>query len=141
MKFSKNFERDYNWYYKYRFEFNFCGSLNPNHVPIPDENGKSAKEVLYNIDTYGKNIGCNESELLNELLLCKASINFMIKMWAETRAEGTLPLIFFSQKEAAEKYKTVFNDSIIDIHTEFELLDWMIAAVERQKYKFYKQIV
>jgi hypothetical protein len=138
MKFSKNFERDYNWYFKYRFKFDFCGSLNPNHTPIPDENGKTAKEALFSIDTYGKNIGCREPELLNELLLCKASINFMIKMWAETRAEGTLPLIMFSKREAFKRYEVPLTDEP-DIHEEFELIDWMIEAVEKQKYKFYKK--
>ena len=140
MKFSKNFERDYNWYYKYRHEFNFCGSLNPKHIAIPDINGNSAKEILYNIDTHGKNNGCCEPELLNELLLCKASINFMIKMWAESRADGTLPLVLFSKQQMFKEYNYVCNEfkNDIDIQQEFELLDWMVEAVEKQKYKFYK---
>lgn len=138
MKYSKNFDRDYNWYFKYREEFNFCGSIEPKFKAIEDINGVGAKEALFSIDTHGKNIPTKEPLLLNELLLCKAGINFQIKQWAEGRAEGLLPLVEFSQKEAHLKYGIPIDNNVLDIQHEYELLDWMIVAVENQKGKFYK---
>ena len=60
-------------------------------------------------------------------------------MWAESRVDGTLPLCLFSQRIAKEKYSNYkFNDDIIDMETELELLPWMVEAVENQKFKFYE---
>ena len=121
-KYSSNFERDYSFYLLNKDIFNFCGTLIPKQSAISDENGKTAKEVFYSIDSQGKNIPCKEPELLNELLLCKGGVNFQIKLWAEGRADGTLPSIEFEE-----------------IMTEFSCPDWVWDAVERQKEKLYKQ--
>lgn len=88
---------------------------------IYSEEGKSAKECFYKLDTQGKVIPTNEPELLLQLHKCKGSINFNIKMWAESRGKGELGSIEFQE-----------------ISKELELLPWMIEAVERQKYKYYK---
>ena len=90
-KYSDNFERDYKFYYENIKHFNFCGTLTPKFKAIEDVNGKTAKEVFYLIDSTGKNYSTCEPKLLNELLTCKASVNFHIKQWAEGRADGTLP--------------------------------------------------
>lgn len=117
MKYSKNFERDYDWYLKYKEVFTFSGSP---RKKIKEGGLYSAKEAFYLYDSQGKLNPCTETDLLQQILLCKESINFHIKQWSEDRAKGYLP-------------KTEF-DSIIK---EYELLDWMVNAVERQKYKHY----
>ena len=40
------------------------------------------------------------------------------------------------KKKDFEKYGLVFND-YKTIQEEYELLDWMIDAVEKQKYQYY----
>lgn len=89
-KYSENFERDYNFYLNNIGNYKFCGTLMPKHTAIYSDVGKSAKEVFYLIDSTGKNHPTNEPKLLNDLLLCKASVNFHIKQWAEGRADETL---------------------------------------------------
>jgi hypothetical protein len=114
MKYSKNFERDYNWYLKYKDIFTFDGS--PNRLLNIDlENGYNAKHCFYILDSTGKLLSTNEPRLLSELLKCKGSINFHIKMWVEGIAEGI--------------------SNINEFIEEFELLDWMIKAIENQLKK------
>lgn len=161
MKYLANFERDYNWYLKYKDKFTFSGSL-PESFNIDLINGKTAKECFYIRDTYGKKkfteISCKEPELLAQILLCKESINFHIKMWAESRAEGTLGLQEFSKRMCKITYLdyivTNTNDLLVwetidnnivsiyykDMETYHELLNWMVLAVENQKWKYYKDI-
>jgi len=81
MKYSKAFNRDYEFYLKNKERFSFAGV----RVDIAHEcSGVSAKENFYRIDTRGeKNVTTNEPELLNEILRCKKSINLHIKMWVE----------------------------------------------------------
>lgn len=116
MKYSKNFERDYNWYLKYKNIFDFSGSIF--NVDIDTEHGKSAKESFYIYDNNGKTIPTNEPFLLQEILNCKKSINLHIKMWVDSLAEGTL-----------------FESDIEELTKEFELLPWMVSAINNQKTK------
>jgi len=150
-KYSKGFERDFNFYLDNIKSFNFCGTLNPKFEAIYSKNGLSAKEVFYSIQSEGKNKPCYEPALLNDLLLCQSSVNFQIKQWAEGRADSTLPLAELSKKRAQIKYpddfskfSTLFwvNSEPVyfeDIQTQYSLPDWVIDAVENQKVKFYKK--
>jgi len=106
-------------------------------MAITDDKGKSGKEVFYLIDSTGKNSPTREPELLNELLLCKASVNFQIKEWAKGRADGTLP-----------KSELIGDGGVIEwvngepIHFKnyvemFNLPDWVVEAVENQKKYYY----
>ena len=95
-KYSDNFERDNKFYFENIKHFNFCGTLTPKFEAIEDINGKTAKEVFYLIDSTGKNHPTCEPKLLNDLLMCKASVNFHIKQWAEGRADGSLPFCEFA---------------------------------------------
>lgn len=116
MNYSKNFERDYNWYLKHKNEFKFCGTRIPKYTAISDNEGYSAKEVFYSIDSQGKNLKCREPELLNNLLLCKASINFHIKaLWSEGIKDG--------------------STKAFELINEFELLDWMVESLKNQVMK------
>ena len=118
MKYSNNFERDYNWYLKYKDVFNFSGSLINKDLVIENIQGISAKDSFYIRDSTGIIKATKEPLLLTEIYKCKESINFHIKQWAEGRAEGTLPLVDFNK-----------------IIKEYELLEWMIKGVENQKFK------
>jgi hypothetical protein len=160
-KYSDNFERDNKFYFENIKHFNFCGTLTPKFEAIEDVNGKNAKEVFYLIDSTGKNYPTCEPKLLNELLMCKASVNFHIKQWAEGRADGTLPFSEFAgDGEALEwkieivkhKYfgwlpnwtKKIFSiedkKNVTPIYQKcmairYGFPEWVIKAVEMQKIK------
>jgi len=150
-KYSENFERDYKFYFKNKNNFNFCGTLTPKFKAIYDVDGKSAKEVFYLIDSTGKNDFTSQPDLLNELLLCKASVNFNIKQWAEGRADGTLPLIDFSKDliikdkgsvDESHKILEWVNGKSVqyrDMVEQYGLPYWVIEAVENQKTKIHNE--
>jgi hypothetical protein len=120
MKYSKNFERDYTWYVNNSSIFTFDGHLS-REVKY-DEKGYSAKYCFYKFDSEGILPDTFEPEHLKLLFKCKGSINFMIKEWAQDRAKGYLPKIEFEK-----------------IAEEYNLLPWMVEAVENQKYKYYEK--
>ena len=102
MKYSKNFQRDYDWYLSVKDSFCFDGTdkyYNKKGVPLIqyDKNGKSAKECFYSYDSQGVIKPTNEPELLKTLLKTKGSVNLHIKMYAEDRAKGILPRIEFDK--------------------------------------------
>jgi hypothetical protein len=157
--YSRKFERDYKFYYDNRYNFNFCGTLNPKFVALPDSEANNAKEVFYQLESNGNKTStvlCSEAKLLNELLLCKGGINFQIKQWAEGRVDGTLSLYEFSKDYANIKYNLSDEEKIYyediktlewvnkepvyhrDIQTQFGLPTWVIEAVEKQKDKLLK---
>ena len=142
MKFSKQFERDYIFYYLNKDILNFPAGTNikeaysiqfpgepekidkdengndeiiPFSIPY-SETGNSAKLCFYYIDSEGKNTHCSEPYLLIKILECKAAINLQIKMWAESRAEYTL------SKADIEEYVAFYQSP-----------DWVLVAVEKQK--------
>lgn len=155
MKYSKRFDETYAFYLKNVAVFNFCGTLNPKFEAIKSDNGKSAKECFFFIESEGKNKPCCEPELLNQLLLTKASVNFQIKEWAQGRADGTLPLLDFSKRLALigrpmRYIKSILKDNKVlewinnepvyyrDIQKQYGLPEWVITAVENQKGQYYK---
>jgi len=121
VKYSKANERDFKFYFKNRQVFDFCGTLNATHQPIFDINGVDGKEAFFSIENNGKNKPTKHPNLLRALLLSKASVNFNIKMWAEGRADGTLPKI-----------------EMPSLQKEFDLPDWVLTAVENQKNQYCK---
>lgn len=146
-KFSDNFERDYDFYLKNLDNFKFCGTHTPKYEPIPDPNGKSAKEVFHSIDSSGKNLPTSEPELLKRLLATKASVNFHIKMWAEGRVDGTLPFCEFAGDGETLEWEvstdTAGKKTAIPVYKksmaiEYGFPDWVIDAVEKQKFKYFK---
>ena len=138
MKYSKNFERDYNWYLKYKNVFTFSGSPKKE---IKQGNKYTAKEAFYLYDTQGKVVDTTEPELLKQIFKCKESINFQIKQWSEARAEETL-YDFELNNTIDDKLRVLewVNEKPVyfkDMKSQYELLDWMAEAVEKQKYKYY----
>tara|TARA_R110001632_G_C11054583_1_gene385067 strand:+ start:142 stop:531 length:390 start_codon:yes stop_codon:yes gene_type:complete len=125
MKYSKNFERDYNWYLSVSDIFSFDGTkdyYNKKGIELIqfDENGKTAKECFYLYDTNGVVKPTCEPDKLKTLLKTKGSVNLHIKMYAEDRAKGYLPKIEFDK-----------------ICAEYDFPSWFIDAVENQKKKYY----
>lgn len=88
-KYSKGFERDFEFYRNNLERFDFSG--HPPPEVEHDPNGPDAKRCFHKFDSTGKLLPCSEPELLSRLLLAKASVNLHIKMWAEGRADGTFP--------------------------------------------------
>lgn len=82
MKYSSNFNRDFEWYFKYKKEFNFSGSEFNESLIVYDKQGYSAKEAFYIRDSTGKVVPTKHPKLLKKLYMCKASINFHLKLWA-----------------------------------------------------------
>jgi hypothetical protein len=125
IKYSKDFERDYEWYLKWCNVFNFDANSDytdkkGNQLIIADENGNTAKECFYIYDSTGKIVSCNDPELYLKILKCKGSINFQIKQWAECWGKAEMS-----------------GPEFIEIIKEFELLEWMKVAVQKQRTKYW----
>ena len=111
--YNQNFERDFNFYLKNKDTFTFDGKLQ--HKVISSPQGVPAKEAFYQRDTNGKVIPTSEPELLLQLLKCKGSVNFNIKMWAESFADWTL-----------------FEDEIDEYMQQYNCPKWVKEAVINQ---------
>lgn len=136
MKYSKNFERDYNWYLKYKSIFIFSGSP-PKKIEIGYK--YTAKEAFYLYDSQGKLVSTYEPELLQQIFKCKESVNFQIKQWVEGLSDYSFPSIdvdrFLKSKDLVWKDDGTFSEqSIIE---QYELLPWMIDAIQKQTHKYY----
>jgi hypothetical protein len=118
MRYSANFEKDFNFYMANKEKFIFCGEQ---VAPFPfAANGPSAKEAFYKFDSTGKILACAEPELATALLRCKKAINFQLKQWVEG-----------------------YDDCLIAIHeylTEFlgEAPPWIERAFRNQRAKTYR---
>ena len=81
MKYSKKFNRDYEFYLSNKDTFTFSGDRVD--VPVDMENGVSCKQSFRSWDTSGVLLTTNEPELLKSIIVCKKSINLHIKMWVD----------------------------------------------------------
>lgn len=90
MKYKANFERDWLFYCNNKNKFNFA----PDYLPQLqyDVDGKDAKYCFWLFDSTGKLVPCNQPELLTEVLVCKKSINFHIKLWVDNYMDLFLPI-------------------------------------------------
>ena len=91
VKYSKSFERDYKFYSRNLDVFSFSGKPAPEIVVSPDD-GLDAKECFYLYDSTGQLKPCVRPELLQRLLVCKASVNLHVKLWAMGIQQGVLDL-------------------------------------------------
>lgn len=105
MRYSKNFNRDYNFYISVIDTFNFAGKdVDKECNIVTTENAVTAKECFYNYDSSGiRDLDCNEVELIKKLIICKASVNMHIKMYAESMTEFTLTT--YELKEILDEIK------------------------------------
>lgn len=120
MKYSDNFNRDFNWYLSVRHSFNFDGKT-PIEITF-NAKGIDGKKAFYIYDSKGKLNETKHPHLLSTLIRTKGSVNLHIKMYAEGMADGTFPKIEFN--EFCEKIKSP---------------EWFINAVEQQKIKIHKR--
>ncbi len=93
-KYSKNFDRDYEFYMRHLGRFQFAGGAEIPEVPF-DENGVDAKRAFHKFDSNGKLVPCNEPELFKNLLTTKKGINFHFKMWAEGFNDFREPIDYY----------------------------------------------
>lgn len=128
MKYSEAFERDFKWYLSVRHLFSFDGQAEyfdrktGRNLINSSKNGASGKEAFYKWDAQGRILATKHPNLLHTLLKTKGSVNLHIKMYAEDRANGTLPKLLFQ-----------------DLCEEIKAPDWFIQAVEEQKKKYYPE--
>lgn len=140
--YSQNFERDYSFYLNNIQHFTFCGTMIPKFKAISEATGKTAKDVFYSIDSNGKNIPCREPELLDNLLLCKASVNFHIKQWAEGRVDGTLPYYELNGDGNSLEWEMDDDGNVVPVYDnslskKYGFPEWVIKAIEAQKIKLF----
>jgi hypothetical protein len=124
MKYSKGFDRDYNFYKSNIDLFSFSGSQfdypSKHCNVIEDCKGVTAKESFYYWESNGEIVPTKEPKLLKGILKAKSSINLHIKEWAMDRAKAYLPKIVW-----------------LDMVKEMNLPQWVYEAVENQKSKYY----
>jgi hypothetical protein len=119
IRYSPAFNRDWDFYYNQRHQFTFAGcNIEIQYNFESSEQGKTAKECFFYLDSQGKKFSCSEFKLLIEILTCKAALNLQIEIWSQSRAEGTLPL--FELQEYMEY---------------FQCPDWVLKAIENQRLK------
>ena len=119
MKYSKNFERDYQFYLicLEKQWFDFCGK----EISVPEyrKNGVDAKTAFWNFDSKGKILETYEPKLLHELLKVKAGVNWQIKAWAEDIKGSSF--------------------WINELKKEYECPQWVWDAVKNQGIKILKR--
>jgi hypothetical protein len=134
-KISHRFNQLFNWLIKYRNTFTFSGKwlldpIDKNKYLIDtivfDKEGLSGKKAFHMYESEGKLLPTKHPIMLFKLIKTKSSITFQIKQWAEARGLGELGSYEFSSK-----------DCEYNIKDQYELMPWMVEAVETQKVKFY----
>jgi len=77
-KYSARFEEDFKFYLDNKEKFNFYGGI----VDLgPYNENINVKQAFYQFDTYGKVVGCVNPRLLQQIIICKKSVNWHIKEW------------------------------------------------------------
>lgn len=118
MKYSDNFNRDFNWFIKMRNTFDFGGRI-PDKI-IFDINGVDFKKAYHIYDSTGVLKPTKHPTALAKMMLIKGGVNLHAKMYAEDRASGLMGSLEF-------RAMCVFK---------FKSPDWFRKAVEQQKFKY-----
>ena len=116
MRFSENFLRDVRWYFHMRHQFNFDGR--PHREIVFDRCATTGLQAFHAFDSRGVLQSTRHPNILRTLIKTKGSVNFHIKMYAEDRASGLLPLPELRQ-----------------LCQQWNAPTWFITAVENQKCK------
>ncbi len=135
VKYSEGFNRDFNWYLSVRRSFNFNGS--PCKDILYDKNGVDGKEAFFMYDSRGDLLPTRHPNILRSLLKTKGSVNLHIKSWAEDRAKGILPKYEFTGDGKTLEWENGKPVYYPNYKIRFNLPEWVIEAVENQKYKYY----
>lgn len=152
MKYSKRFNKDFNWYLKVRNHFTFSGDiLRKDGHPLDIEfslSGVDGKQAYHTYDSTGKLLPTKHPNLLRVLLKTKASVNFQVKQWAIDRAKGELSKVEFMSDVSIfckKPWSWYVNENKSDerwfleqsIEFDLGLPEWVVNAVESQKSKYY----
>jgi len=131
------------YFLKNRNSFTFSGG-EINCSIVQSRSGCSSFHAFRLYDEKGhREIETRHPETLRRLIKTKAALTFQIKQWAESRADGTLPLAIFSKRIAMELYPESKEYMPVDedLETELSLPKWVVDAVETQKNKYYKKLI
>ena len=125
MKYKESFNRDFNWYMSQRKNFSFDGisdylDKHGSNIIVHDRNGVDGKKSFYLWDSQGKITPTKHPNVLEALLKTKGSVNLHIKMYAQSKAEGTL-----------------FTFMIDELEKEFHAPEWFKLAIIEQSRKYY----
>ncbi len=88
VKYSTAFNRDFEFYRRNLDLFSFAGKPVPSVIQSPG--GASAKRCFHVYDSTGQITPCREPALLQRLLVCKASVNLNVRLWAQGIKCGVL---------------------------------------------------
>jgi hypothetical protein len=114
-------KRDYIFYKNNINHFTFFGNYPPKIYY--NKQGVDAKRAFFIFDTTGKIVSTKEPELFRDLIICKKSVNFHIKMWAEGYDEYTL-----------------LEFDINDIKQDYNCPEWVIKSIKNQAKKLKKKV-
>ena len=117
VKYNTAFNRDYNFYLHNLDVFSFAGKPTPS--VLKSSTGASAKRCFHVYDSTGQMEPCREPELLQRLLICKASVNLNIRLWAQGIAQSVL-----CPPELGEFLKSI------------NAPDWVLKAARNQGERF-----
>ena len=126
-RYNPSFERDFAWYLSMRHTLNFDGansylSKRGEAIIRPDKKGVDGKRAFFEWDSNGKILPTRHPNLLHTLLKVKGSVNLHIKLYAEDRASGLLPLA-----------------DLEGICREFKAPEWFFEAVQAQRVKYWRK--
>lgn len=119
---EREFKEMTQWLLTVSDDFTFTGSTST-YEYLQSKEGLTPLQAFYIIETngYGSKFTTTDTEQLKRLLRTKAAINMQIKLWAEGRADGTLPL-----------------PELEEVLKEYNAPTWVFDAIENQKFKYYK---
>jgi hypothetical protein len=126
-KYNQKFLNDIKFYLRVRNIFDFDGKAHyhnkkGNNIIQYDKNGVDGIEAFHGFDSCGIIQPTKHPNILHTLLKIKGGVNLHIKMYAESRAEGTLSLT--ELRCMCIKHKTP---------------SWFMEAIENQKMKYWKK--
>ena len=87
-RFKKSQQRDFDFFMKNRHKFTFSGV----DLSLVPKGEYSVFDCFILWDTQGKLLPCENPELLRQIMVCKKSVNFHIKMWVEGYDDMGMPI-------------------------------------------------
>jgi hypothetical protein len=115
-RYKPGFLRDWAFYTSNLDYFSFSGSAPP--AVAHDPHGPDAQRAFHAYDSRGVLVSTSEPDLLRRVLVCKASVNLHIRMWAEGIAEGTM-----------------WPSDLAQVHADTDAPAWVFEAAWRQAWK------
>lgn len=120
MRYSEQFERDFQWLLSMRHIFDFDGK---GLAVIPfDKNGVTGKEAFRRYDSQGKIVPTRHPNIVQSLIRTKGSANLHVKQYAQGAVEGTIP------HAEVREYLRLFGAP-----------EWVFRAVDNQWRKMFKK--